>query len=78
MRWHRAMLHGYLTNMGSEACAWENLNFAQMQKGINVHILCGGKLLSRVMNMLLCSLGMHITMVGYVSQNEIVHWVLEF
>ena len=40
--------------MGNEACAWENMDCAQMQKGINVHILCGGKLPSRVINMLLC------------------------
>ena len=50
MRLHRAMLLGYSTCMGNEACAWENMDCAQMQKGINVHILCGGKLPSRVIN----------------------------
>lgn len=71
------MLHGYLTNMGNVACVWENLSFAQIQKGISVHILCGGRLLSRVMNMPLCLLAMHITMVGYVSQDGIGLWALK-
>ena len=66
MKWHKVTLLGFLTNMGNVACAWVNLDFALMQKGISGHILCGGKLLSRVMNMLLYSLEMRITMVGYV------------
>ncbi|KAF2317502.1 hypothetical protein GH714_023231 [Hevea brasiliensis] len=48
MRLPRVTLHGFLTNMRSIACAWENLDFAQMHKGISVHFLFGGKLLSRV------------------------------
>lgn len=60
------MLLGFLTNMENVACAWVNLVFALMKKGTSEHILCGGELLSRVMNMLLYSLEMHITMVGYV------------
>lgn len=67
MRLRKVMLHGSLTNMEKEACVWENLEFAVMKRGINALMPCGGKLLSRVMNMLHCLLETHITMVGYVS-----------
>jgi len=72
MRLHKVMLHGFLTNMQSIACAWENLDFVQIQKDTSGLILCGGKLQSRVMNMLLCWLVMHITMVGYVMSFTIL------
>lgn len=71
------MLLGFLTNMENEACAWVNLVFALMQKGTSGHILCGGELLSRVMNMLLYSLEMHITMVGYVC-GLVMNWACPF
>ncbi|KAI3945050.1 hypothetical protein MKW98_009854, partial [Papaver atlanticum] len=58
------MLHGFLTNMGNGVCVWENLDFVQILKGTNVHILCGGKLLSKVMNMQPYLLVMHITTEG--------------
>lgn len=66
MRLRKVMLHGSLTNMEKEACVWENLEFAVMKRGINARMPCGGKLQSRVMNMLHYLLEMHITMVGYV------------
>lgn len=70
MKLHKVMQHGFLTNMDQGVCAWEDLDFAQMQRGISAHMHCGGKLLSRVMNMLPCSLEMHTTMVGYVNNSE--------
>jgi len=72
------LLYARMAELGYDvACVWENLSFVQMQKGISVHILCGGRLLSRVTNMPLCLLAMHITMVGYVSQDEIGLWMLK-